>query len=160
MKRTISLLLVLVITLSGCLLCSCDYIESIETAETIESIIKEEMAKNGGKYIIGYPPGILVAEIDIVEGKLAMAVFAPVHSSNMPPIESFSIYVSDELTDYTTTLYFEYEGELNMEWDVSKMDEMYSFAHGVSLGGRYSVMTGTLYYVTSNGYKIKLNLSE
>lgn len=49
MKRIISLLLVLVIALSGCLLCSCDYIESIEKAEIIESIIKEEMAKNEEK---------------------------------------------------------------------------------------------------------------
>ena len=107
MKRIISLLLALVITFSGCLLCSCDHIKSKKTAETIEGIIKEEMAKNGGKYIIGFPPGILMAEIGIVDGELAMAVFAPVHSSNMPPMESFSIYVSDELTDYTTTLYFE-----------------------------------------------------
>ena len=47
-----------------------------------------------------------------------------------------------------------------MEWDVSKMDEMYCIVPGVSLGGRYSVMTGTLYYVSSNGNKIKLNLTE
>ncbi len=155
MKRNISLLLVLVIVLSVCLLCSCKYIESKETSEKIECIIREEMAKNDGKYIIGYPPGILIAEIGIVDGKLAMAVFAPVHSSNMPPMESFNIYVSDELVDYTTTLYFEYDGALNMEWDVSKMAEMF-----IIPGGRYSVMTGTLYYVTSNGYKIKLNLTE
>lgn len=84
-----------------------------------------------------------------------MAVFAPWHSSNMPPTESFNIYVSDELAGYTTTLYFEYDGELNMEWDVSKMSEMF-----IITGGRYSVMTGTLYYVTPNGNKIKLNLTE
>lgn len=155
MKRIVSLLLVLVIVLSGSLLCSCDYIESIEKAEIIESIIKEEMAKNDGKYIIGCPPGILIAEIGIVDGELAMAVFAPSHSSNIIPMESFNIYVSDELTDYTTTLYFEYEGELDIKWDVSKMAEMF-----IIPADMYGVMTGTLYYVTSNGCKIKINLTE
>ena len=155
MKRIVSLLLVLVIVLLGSLICSCDYIESIEKAEIIESIIKEEMAKNDGKYIIGCPPGILIAEIGIVDGELAMAVFAPRHSSNMPPMESFDIHVSGELTDYTTTLYFEYEGRLDMQWDISKMAEMFG-----GMGGGYSVMTGTLYYVTSNGCKIKINLTE
>ena len=155
MKRSVSFLLALIIVLSGFLLCSCDYIESKKTAEKIELIIKDEMAKNGGKYIIGSPPGILVAEIGIVDEKLIMAVFSPVHSSNMPPRESFDICVSDELADYTDTLYFEYECELDMEWDVSNMAEMYVFP-----GDTYSVMTGTLYYITSNGEKIELDLTE
>lgn len=156
MKRTLSILFILVLIIGICALFSCDYNKDAENVSKIEAIIKEGMIKNDGRYFIGAPYGNMhYAEIKRCGGsdKIDIAIFTPYYQSHIICAEDFEIYVADELTPYCQKLYFEYEETtFGNYWEMSD-----SIPEGMH--GSITFLTGKLYYISpETGEKYELDL--
>ena len=157
MKRTISVLVMLILIFGVCALSACDLRKKPENVLKIEEIIKEGMAEDDkGRYYIGAPYGnIHYAEIrrNGDGEKIDIAIYTPGYSSHMACPEDFEICVVDELTPYCQTLYFEYEETIIGDyWEMSEWIVK-------DFWGYSTFFTGKLYYISpETGEKYELDL--
>lgn len=144
MKRTLSIVLVLIVIFTAVAFNSCELFESnSKNVVRIERIIKSGMKNNDGRYNLGMSG---FEEVEIVDGQLRLLIYVPIYSSQMPPMEDMEILTNGTLSPYAKSLYFEFGELIDIDWESHSSNCAY-------------VMTGKLYYISpESGEKIELDL--